>query len=145
MRLDVILRIVSKSLIPFMLIFALYVHFHGDFSPGGGFQAGAIIAAAIVFHALVFGLSPTQKMVPPRFVEILMPLGVMIFAGVGVIAMLLGENFLGYYALGHNPHPGHINYHAQERGVFWVEVGVIMTVSSTFVTIFYAFAGRGRK
>lgn len=144
MRLDVILRIVSKMLIPFMLVFAVYVHFHGDFSPGGGFQAGVIVAAAVVFHALVFGLQPTQKIVPPRLVELMMPAGVLIYAGVGVISLILGENFLGYDVLAHNVHPGHPNFHGQERGVFWVEVGVLTTVSSTMVSIFYAFAGRGR-
>ena len=99
MRLDVILRIVTKMMLPFMLMFALYVHFHGDFSPGGGFQAGVIIGAAVVFHALVFGLYPTQKIVTPRLAEIMMPLGVLIYAGVGVITLMLGENFLGYDVL----------------------------------------------
>ena len=119
MRLDVILRIASKILIPFMLVFALYVHFHGDFSAGGGFQAGVIVAAAVIFHALVFGLYPTQKIVPPRLAELMMPLGVFIFAGVGVISLMLGENFLGYDVLAHNDHPGEPNYHGQERGVLW--------------------------
>jgi len=145
MRLDVILRIASKMLIPFMLVFALYVHFHGDFSPGGGFQAGVIIAASVVFHALVFGLYPTQKIVPPRLVELMMPAGVLIYAGVGVISLILGENFLGYDVLAHNEHPGLPNFHGQERGVFWVEVGVVTTVAGTMISIFYAFAGRGRS
>lgn len=139
MRLDIILRIVTKILLPFMIVFALYVHFHGDFSPGGGFQAGVIIAAAVVFHALMFGLYPTQKIVPPRLVEIMMPLGVIIYAGVGLITMALGENYLGYNVLHHDYHYG------QERGVLWVEVGVLTTVASTMIAMFYAFAGRGRK
>lgn len=145
MRLDVILRIVSKILIPFMLIFALYVHFHGDFSAGGGFQAGVIVAAAVIFHALVFGLYPTQKIVPPRFAELMMPAGVFIFAGVGVISLMLGENYLDYDVLAHNHYPDKPNYHAQERGVLWVEVGVLTTVAGTMISIFYAFAGRGRS
>ena len=43
MRLDVIFRVATKLIIPFILIFALYVHFHGDFGPGGGFQAGVML------------------------------------------------------------------------------------------------------
>ncbi len=144
MRLDAILRIVTKMLIPFMLIFALYVHFHGDFSPGGGFQAGVVIAAAVVFHALVFGLYPTQKIVPPRLVTLMMPAGVIIYAGVGFLTLYLGENFLDYDVLSHNHHPEKPNYHAQERGVLWVEVGVLTTVAGTMISIFYAFAGRGK-
>lgn len=144
MRLDVILRIVTKMMLPFMLMFALYVHFHGDFSPGGGFQAGVIVGAAVVFHALVFGLYPTQKIVPPRLVELMMPAGVLIYAGVGFITLMLGENFLDYDVLAHNHEPSKPNYHAQERGVLWIEVGVLTTVAGTIISIFYAFAGRGR-
>lgn len=145
MRLDVILRIVSKILIPFMLIFGLYVHFHGDFSAGGGFQAGVVVAAAVIFHALVFGLYPTQKVVPPRLAELMMPAGVFIFAGVGVISLILGENYLDYDVLAHNNYPDKPNYYAQERGVLWIEVGVLTTVAGTMISIFYAFAGRGRS
>ena len=144
MRLDVILRIVTKMMLPFMLMFALYVHFHGDFSPGGGFQAGVIIGAAVVFHALVFGLYPTQKIVTPRLAEIMMPLGVLIYAGVGFITLMLGENFLGYDVFDSHYDPTKNNYHGQERGVLWIEVGVLTTVAGTIISIFYAFAGRGR-
>ena len=144
MRLDVILRIVTKVLLPFMLMFALYVHFHGDFSPGGGFQAGVIIGAAVVFHALVFGLYPTQKIVPPRLVELMMPAGVLIYAGVGFITMLLGENFLAYDVFDSHYNPDGNNYHGQERGVLYIEIGVLVTVAGTIISIFYAFGGRGR-
>ena len=36
-----------------MLLFALYVQFHGDYGPGGGFQAGVIVAVGVILHALV--------------------------------------------------------------------------------------------
>jgi multicomponent Na+:H+ antiporter subunit B len=51
MRGDLMLRVIGKLLIPFILLFALYVQFHGDFGPGGGFQAGVILAAAVIFYA----------------------------------------------------------------------------------------------
>ncbi|MCD6043780.1 MAG: cation:proton antiporter, partial [Burkholderiales bacterium] len=66
---DLVLRIVAKLLMPFMLLFALYVQFHGDYGPGGGFQAGVIAAAAIVFYAITFGLAAAQRLVPERLVE----------------------------------------------------------------------------
>src|SRR5918992_514049 len=67
---DLVLRIVAKLLMPFMLLFALYVQFHGDYGPGGGFQAGVIAAAAIVFYAITFGLAAAQRLVPERVVEL---------------------------------------------------------------------------
>ncbi len=140
MRLDTILRVISKLFIPFIFIFGLYVQLHGDFGPGGGFQAGVILAAGVILYAIIYGLSAAQRAVPRRLVEFLVPLGVLIYAGVGVWGLLLGDNYLEYNNLSHGNQP-----HGQERGVFWVEIGVLVTVSSTMVAIFYAFAGRGRQ
>ncbi len=138
MKLDVIFRVTAKILIPFALVFALYVQFHGDFGPGGGFQAGVVAAAMIIFYAIIFGLEAAQKVFPPRLVELMVPAGIAIFAGVGVISMLLGENYLNYSPFAANPALG------QEYGIILVEIGVLVTVSGTMVAIFYSFAGRGR-
>jgi len=84
-----VLRVVAKALIPFMLVFALYVQFHGDFGPGGGFQAGVIGAAAIIFYALIFGLPAARRLVPDALVETMVGLGVLIYAGVGIAGVTL--------------------------------------------------------
>ncbi len=139
MRRHLILRVVSKLLIPFLLLFALYVQFHGDYGPGGGFQAGVVVAAAFVLYALIFGLKQAQRVVPPSLLEVLVPLGVVIFAGVGVVTWFLGGNFLDYNMLdSHDPS------HGQHLGILFVEAGVLVTVASTMLLIFYTFAGRGR-
>ena len=139
MRLDAILRVTAKFVLPFILMFGLYVQFHGDFGPGGGFQAGVIVAAAVFLHAIIFGLGKTMRIVPPIVVETMVPLGVLVFAGVGVAAMMTGSNFLDYSHLAHD------QIHGQEWGVFLVEAGVLITVSGTMIAIFYAVAGRDRK
>lgn len=133
-----VLRIVAKLLIPYILVFALYVQFHGDFGPGGGFQAGVISAAAIIFYALIFGLPSARRLVPDGVVETMVGLGVLIYAGVGVAGLLLGGNYLDYFVLHSDPVAG------QLRGIFWVEIGVAITVSGVMLKIFYMFAGRGR-
>ncbi len=138
MKLDVIFRVVAKLLIPFMLVFAMYVQFHGDFGPGGGFQAGVVAAAMVIFYAIIFGLEAAQRIIPPRVVELMVPAGVGIFAGVGVLGLLLGENYLNYSPLADDP------AHGQEYGIILVEFGVLVTVAGTMVTIFYSFMGRGR-
>jgi multicomponent Na+:H+ antiporter subunit B len=138
MRGDLVLRVVAKLLIPFILLFALYVQFHGDFGPGGGFQAGVILAAAVIFHALIFSLADARRVVPEALVESMMALGVLIYGGVGLVGLLLGGNFLDYFVLDPNP------VHGQHRGIFWVEVGVAVTVSGVMLKIFYMFADRGK-
>lgn len=139
MRSHLVLRVVSKLLIPFLLLFALYVQLHGDFGPGGGFQAGVVVAAAFVLYALIFGLRTAQQVIPPALLEVLVPLGVLIYAGVGIYTWMLGGNFLDYGLIdSHDPS------HGQHLGILLVEAGVLVTVSSTLLLIFYTFAGRGR-
>ena len=136
---DLVLRVVGKLLIPFILLFALYVQFHGDFGPGGGFQAGTIFAAGIVFYALIFGLDKARRVMPDSLVETMLAAGVLLFAGVGVAGLLLGGNYLDYFVLDKDP------IHGQHRGIFWVEAGVHITVCGVMLKIFYMFAARDRR
>ena len=138
MRSNLVLRVIAKLLIPFILLFALYVQFHGDFGPGGGFQAGVIIAAAIIFYAIIYGVDAARRFMPDWVVEIMLASGVLIYAGVGLMGLVMGGNYLDYFVLDHDP------AHGQHRGIFWVEVGVAVTVSGVMLKIFYMFASRGR-
>lgn len=133
---DLVLRVIGRLLIPFILLFALYVQFHGDFGPGGGFQAGVIIAAGLIFFALTHGVATARRAVPDCLVETMLASGVLIYAGVGLAGLLMGGNYLDYFVLDHNP------VHGQHRGIFWVEVGVATTVSGVMLKIYYMFASR---
>lgn len=137
MKNNLVLRVVAKLLIPYILLFALYVQFHGDFGPGGGFQAGTIFAAGIIFYGLIFGVDKARQVVPDALVETMLATGVLIYASVGIAGLLLGGNYLDYFVLDHNA------VHGQHRGIFWVEVGVATTVSGVMLKIFYMFALRG--
>ncbi len=136
MRRTMVLRVVSKLLIPFILLFALYVQWHGDFGPGGGFQAGVIFASAFVLYALIFGLGTLRAAMPSWVTRLVLTLGVLLYSGVGVLCMLLGSNYLDYDVLAHDP------LHGQHYGILLVEFGVGMTVFAGIITIFCAFAGR---
>jgi multicomponent Na+:H+ antiporter subunit B len=138
MSLDLILRIGTKLVLPFMLLFALYVQFHGDFGPGGGFQAGVIASGMVILVAITFGLNAAHRIAPQALVERMIPLGILIYAGTGVVGMLLGKNFLDYSVLSQQAPQG------RHLGIFLVEVGVLVTVSSTMTALFYTFVDRGR-
>ncbi len=137
MRHHLILRVVTKLLIGPIVLFALYVQFHGDFSPGGGFQAGVIMAVAFILYGIVFGLEAAQHVFPSWLVHKLMALGVLIFAGTGVVSLFLGYDFLDYGAFSPH-HPSH----GQHWGILAVEFGVLVTVTGVMVAIYYAFAMR---
>ncbi len=136
----VVLRVVAKLLIPLILLFGLYVQTHGDFGPGGGFQAGVIFAAGFILYGLVFGVDAARRVAPQRVVESLIAVGVLIYAGTGVVCMIRGGNFLEYGSL--NPqHPTH----GQHLGILLVELGVGIAVGAVMITVFYAFAARRRS
>lgn len=138
MKHNLILRLIAKYFFPVIALFAFYVQFHGDYGPGGGFQAGVILSVAFIFYALVFGLETTEKVIPPRVLRILASTGILIYAGTGVATMLLGGNFLDYNLLSQNPLAG------QHLGILLIEVGVGMTVYSIMLIIFFAFAEMGK-
>jgi len=138
MRDNIILRIAANILIPPILLFALYTQFHGDYGPGGGFQAGVIFAAGFILYGLIYGLDQMQEVLPGGWARALAGLGVLVFAGVGVAGIVLGGNYLDYDVLRHDPE------HGQHLGILLVELGVLTTVFGVMVTIFYAYAGRSR-
>ncbi|MEJ2576556.1 MAG: Na(+)/H(+) antiporter subunit B [Gammaproteobacteria bacterium] len=131
-----VLRIIAKLIIPFILLFALYVQFHGDFGPGGGFQAGVIFAAGVILYTLAYGLDRAMELVPPGILRPLAALGVLIYGGVGVVTMLMGGKFLDYSVLSHDA------VHGQHLGILLIELGVGITVAAVMISIFFAFAGR---
>ncbi len=130
----IVLRIMAKLLIPLILLFALYVQFHGDYGPGGGFQAGVIFAAGFILYALVFGVDKARKVARPGVIRVLMALGVLLYAGVGFAGILLGGNYLDYNVLGDDPIQG------QHLGIFLIELGVGITVATVMISLFYCFA-----
>lgn len=139
MQQQIILRVVAKMMLPLILLFALYVQFHGDYGPGGGFQAGVIFAAGVILYTMLFGLSTAQRVFKREIMELLTAFGVLLYAGVGVVCMLLGGNFLDYNVLRHDP------VHGQHLGILLVELGVGITVAAVMITIFFKFTWRTVK
>jgi len=131
-----LLRIIVKMLIPFILLYALYVQFHGDFGPGGGFQAGVIFASAIILYAMLFGMSTARRVINQSVIQFFAAIGVLLYGSVGVVSLLNGKSFLDYSALSADPVAG------QHLGILLIELGVGFTVASVMVIIFFNFEGR---
>jgi len=131
-------RVVGRLLIPFILLFGLYLQFHGEYGPGGGFQAGAIVAAAVILYALLEGEAQAWRVLPQRLLTGLIAGGALLYCAVGVAGILLGGNFLDYSVLAANPVTG------QHIGILLIEAGVGITVTGVFISVFLAFAARGK-
>ena len=133
---NIILKVCTKVLFTPIILFGLYVQFHGDFGPGGGFQAGAIFSAGFILYSLVFGFDKLVSAVSPRVLELISVTGVLLYIGVGFLCMLLGGEFLNYSVLADTQVAG------QHLGILLVEFGVFLTVFSVLLLIFYCFVSR---
>ncbi len=127
----VIVRISTRILVPFILLFALYVQFHGDFGPGGGFQAGVIFGAGCILYGLVYGVDALIGVAP--LARAIAAAGVLLYASVGVASMFAGGNYLDYGVLASTPVAG------QHLGIMLVELGVGMTVAAVVISLYYSF------
>lgn len=134
-----VLRLVVKVLIPFILLFALYVQLHGEYGAGGGFQAGVIFATGMVLYDLVFGEGDARLVVPARWLPRLAAFGILMYGSVGLYALLHGRPFLDYTVLAEDPMVG------RHLGILLVELGIGICVFAVVLSIFYALSGRRRQ
>jgi multicomponent Na+:H+ antiporter subunit B len=126
-----LLKTVSVVVIPFIIMFGLYVLAHGKVSPGGGFQSGAIWATAIILHSLVFSVKETKKIISAKALKFIASAGVLIYAATGFYSIFAGGRFLEYNRIAANEHL------AQFVGIMTIEVGVHMVVFSVLSLVFW--------
>ena len=130
---QLVLRVVSRLMIPPILLFGLYVQMHGHYGAGGGFQAGVIFASGLILYELVFGTPSKRRVAPLSVLTAIACLGVLLYAGVGVAGMVGGGEFLEYGVLAADSGRG--NY----VGIAIIEVGVGVTVAAVMLAVFYVF------
>jgi multicomponent Na+:H+ antiporter subunit B len=132
---DIIIKTLARILVPFIQIYALYVIMHGHYSPGGGFQGGVILAASLILLMITHGLKDTQKRISDKAVAVFSSSGVFIYAGIGVVCLLLAGNFLDYSKLAIllrvNP------AQARSLGILGVEIGVGLAVMAVMFSVFF--------
>jgi len=128
-----IILLVSRVVSPFIMLFALYVIFHGHYSPGGGFQGGTLLAAALLLIRLSAGRDVAQLQFKSILGTPLGSIGVLIYFGTGFAAMLFGGQFLNYHFL---PFAGFKAADLRALGILLVEIGVGLAVMAILVSIY---------
>ena len=134
MNKDPILRVCTKIIVGPILLFGLYVQFHGDYGPGGGFQAGVIVAAGFILHSLIFGLSEGRRLISQKLNIFIMFSGVLLYGGVGLISVFKNTEYLNYNILAQD------QKHGQHLGILLVEFGVGLTVAGVMLILFHLFS-----
>ena len=132
-----IIRETTHTLVPTILLYALYVQFHGDYGPGGGFQAGVIFAIALILYALTYGIENARRVISIRTAQILASFGLGLYILVGFAGLAMGGQFLDYSVLAGQPLSG------QHTGILLIELGVGITIVGVVMLIFYLLMGEG--
>ncbi|MCX9013445.1 MAG: Na(+)/H(+) antiporter subunit B [Candidatus Methanoperedens sp.] len=133
---DIILRTGASIMVPVILLWGLYVLIHGAIGPGGGFQAGVILAAGFILYTTAFGLKEAKKILSVKLLMVIASTGLFIYAGVGMLAIIFGGNFLEYGVIPIGRTPAE----ASKYGIEMVELGIGLTVMSIMLSIFYDIA-----
>jgi multicomponent Na+:H+ antiporter subunit B len=138
---DIIIKTLARFLVPFIQLYALYVILHGHHSPGGGFQGGVILAASFLLLLITHGLNFRRRGIVEKTVTLFSSIGVLIYAGIGGLCLVLAGNFLDYAQLARvlQVPPAE----ARSLGILGVEIGVGLAVMAVMFSVFFDIAGGG--
>ncbi|MFO7599812.1 MAG: Na(+)/H(+) antiporter subunit B [Candidatus Desulfacyla sp.] len=140
---DLIIKTMCRILVPFIQLFALYVIAHGHHSPGGGFQGGVILGASIILLAISHNMRTAIARISEKVDNLLMAVGVFIYAGIGAVCVILGATFLDYGNLSVILFADEIM--ARSHGILGVELGVGITVMAVMISIYNNLASAGKQ
>jgi len=135
---SLIVKVVTQKMFPFILMYGIYITFHGASSPGGGFQGGVVIGAAFILYAIGFDPQKSRRCTPRLMVNIMRSAGVLIFIGIGLVGILLGYTFLANRVINFPPQ-GAAGSLLSGGTLLGINIGIAITVAGTVLTLFHAF------
>ncbi len=136
----IIINIAFRGLVPFTMVYGIYVLCMGESSPGGGFQAGALLAVGILMSRMVLGSEKNGFNIKGKTSVIMAGIGTFIYAFTGWMTLLNGGKFLEYDRMPIRLEPMH-EMHA--LAIFIIEIGVAMCVMMTIINLMDAITKRG--
>ncbi|WP_341786940.1 DUF4040 domain-containing protein [Rickettsia endosymbiont of Cantharis rufa] len=124
-----IIKYITGFIIPYIILYSIYIQLNGESSPGGGFQAGVIFASSLIAYDLIYGKQYFQT----NILISVAVLGVSIYAIVGTTSLFFNDNYLNYYSL-----TNFINDKLLAQHIFIViaEIGIGLTIAATMYLIY---------
>ncbi len=123
----------SRLLSPYIMVFGWYVIFHGHYSPGGGFQGGALLAASILLIRVAGGRRISRLQIQEFATTPLAVIGVVIYFATGLVSIAMGGYFLDYEML---PIPGLDPAWLRYYGILIIEIGIGLAVMAILIMIY---------
>jgi len=126
-------------MIPFIQLFSLYVIIHGASGPGGGFQGGVVFGSSFILYVVVFDITRGRKKLPESLNTTLSSLGLYIYAGLGLLCIIVSSGVAQYLNYGFLPFTSHFEEN-RAVSIELVEIGIGITVMAIMISIFFDLA-----
>ncbi|MBN2372607.1 MnhB domain-containing protein [bacterium] len=135
---SLVIRTVTRLMLPFLIMFGLNIIVHGHLTPGGGFQGGVVVGAAFILIGLAFNKEEGRRAAPDEGVKVVISSGLFIYILVGLIGICAGYNFLANRCISFPPF-GELGELFGGGTLFWINIGVGLAVCGVAIGLFYAF------
>ncbi len=99
---SIIIRAAADLFTPLAITYGCYVVFHGNSSPGGGFQGGVLIASVVLLVYLGYGLRGVRKRFNTHMLHSSETISELVYVGTALMGILLGTNFCMNYIFSGN-------------------------------------------
>lgn len=133
---DLVVRTITRMVFPFIILYGIYIVWHGHISPGGGFSGGAVVGGAMILYTLVYGVDEALKIFSHRWSSLLESGGLLIIIGIGFISMLLGYSYLETLPFLINLGTPGALFSAGFMPL--IMIAIAMKVTSTMISLFHA-------
>ncbi len=132
---DLIVKTITRLIVPFIQIYGIFIILHGHISPGGGFSGGAVLGASMILYTLSFGLEKAEKKLSPKTASILESSGILWYILIGLLGIALGGSFLSNKEVGFFMGlPGEL---LSSGMIPLLAIGIGIKVASTMITLFH--------
>ena len=95
-----IVKTITRLTVGLIVLFGIYIIFHGHLSPGGGFAGGVIVTLSFVHMMLAFGKDVAVAKISKNLASNLESIGALMFLTVALLGFLGGTFFLNVLAKG---------------------------------------------
>ena len=90
---NIVLRCGADSLLPLMLVYMLYIIFHGHLSPGGGFQGGVLMVAVVTILYLGHGYETTTRTLSANLLHGTEGFASVMYVALAMLGVSIGAQF----------------------------------------------------
>ena len=138
---DIIIKNITRIVIPFAQVYGMFIILNGHISPGGGFAGGAIIGTTLILYTLVFGREKGRKKVSHKATEIAESGGILWFVLIGLVGMLVAGRFLTNTEAGFLE--GELGEILSGGMIPLLMIGIGIKVASTMISLFNLLIDEG--